>query len=159
MGAILSEQHLISPVEAACAQPAEELIIQVDGGHIPIKERAQRSFEALSAIVYRPETLKVVDQHHREIVNKSCALSAKDDELETMKRYVLNAVHRQGMNQNTVVTALADGAKNCWSVIASLKPYCQRLESILEWFHIGKRFQTVKNALGGSFEASLKSCK
>jgi hypothetical protein len=86
-------------------------------------------------------------------------LSAKDDGLETMKRYVLNAAHQQGMNQDTVVTALADGAKNCWSVIAALKPYCQRLESILDWFDIAKKFQTVKNALGNSFEDSLESCK
>ena len=159
VGAILSEQHLISPVESGCSQPALDLILQVDGGHIPIQERAKRSFEALSAVVYRPSSLKVVDQHHREITNKSCVLSAKDDELETMKRYVFNAVHQQGMNQDTVVTALADGAKNCWSVIASLKPYCQRLESILDWFHIGKKFQTVKNALDGSFEESLENCK
>jgi len=46
-----------------------------------------------------------VDQHHREIINKSCALSAKDDELETMKRYVFNAAHQQGMNQGTVVSS------------------------------------------------------
>lgn len=63
------------------------------------------------------------------------------------------------MNQDTALVALADGAKNCWSVITSLKPYCQRLESILDWFHIGKKFQTVKNALGDSFEDSLESCK
>lgn len=159
VGAILSEQHLISPVEEACSQPAQELILQVDGGHIPIQERAKRSLEALSAVVYRPENLKVVNQHHREITNKSCVLSAKDDKLETMKRYVLNAAYQQGMNQDTVVTALADGAKNCWSVIASLKPYCQRLESIWDWFHIGEKFQTVKNALADSCEESMESCK
>jgi len=34
-----------------------ELIIQVDGGHIPIQDPEKRSFEALSAIVYRPENL------------------------------------------------------------------------------------------------------
>jgi len=159
VGAILSEQHLIPSVESACTQPAQELILQVDGGHIPIQERTKRSFEALSAIVYRPESLLEVDQHHREISDKSCALAAKDDGLETMKRYVLNAAHQQGMNQDTVITALADGAKNCWSVITALKPYCQRLESILDWFHIGKKFQVVKNALGESFEDSLESCK
>jgi hypothetical protein len=159
VGAILSQQHLIPPVESACAQPTQELILQVDGGHIPLQERAKRSFEALSAIVYRPESLQVVDQHHREILNKSCVLSAKDDKLETMNSYVFNAAHQQGMNQNTVVTALADGAKNCWSVIASLKPYCQKLEPLLDWFHIGKKFQTVKHALGASFEDCLASCK
>jgi len=47
--------------------------------------------------------------------------------------------------------------QNCWSVIAALKPYCQRLESTLDWFHIGKKFQTVKQALGDSFEDSLES--
>ena len=112
VSAIFSEQHLIPPVEEAC-QPTKELILQVNGGHISIQARAKRSFEALSAIVYRPESLKVVDQQHREIINKSCVLSAKDNDLETMKRYVLNAAHQQGMNQDTVVTALADGAKNC----------------------------------------------
>lgn len=76
-----------------------------------------------------------------------------------MKTYVLHTAHKQGMNQNTVGTALADGAKNCWSVIAYLKPYCKRLEPILDWFHIGKKFQTVKNSLGESFEESLESCK
>ena len=159
VGAILSQQRLIPPVEEACAQPVKELILQVDGGHIPIQARTKRSFEALAAIVYQPESLKEVDQHHREIINKSCVLSAKDDKLETMKRYVLNAACQQGMNQDTVVTALADGAKNCWSVITSLNPYCQRLEPILDWFHIAKKFQTVKNALGDSFEDSLSSCK
>jgi len=32
----------------------------------------KRSFEALSAIVYRPENLHAVDQHHRQIINKTC---------------------------------------------------------------------------------------
>jgi len=109
-----SQNNIWFPGKGSC-QPVRELVIQVDGGHIPIQDKTKRSFEALSAIVYRPESLKVVDQHHREIINKSCALSAKDDELETMKRYVFNAAHQQGMNQGTVVTALADGAKNCWS--------------------------------------------
>ncbi len=159
VGGILSEEHLVPPIESACAQPTQELILQVDGGHIPIQDKTKRSFEALSAIVYRPESLKVVDRHHREIINKSCVLSAKDDELETMKRYVLNAAYQQGMNQDTAIVALADGAKNCWSVITSLKPYCQRLESILDWFHIRQKFLSVKNALGDSFEDSLESCK
>jgi len=70
-----SQSNICLPAEV-CAQPAKELIPQVDGGHIPIQARAKRSFEALSAIVYRPESLQVVDQHHREIINKS-VLSAK----------------------------------------------------------------------------------
>jgi len=65
-----------------------------------------------------------------------------------MKRYVLFA-HQQGMNQGTVVTALADGAKIAGPSSLS-KTYCQRLESILDWFHIAKS-STVKTALGDDF--------
>jgi len=71
VGAILSEQHLIPPVKEA--QPVRELVIQVDGGHIPIQDKTKRSFEALSAIVYRPESLKVVTSQRNH--HKSCALS------------------------------------------------------------------------------------
>lgn len=57
------------------------------------------------------------------------------------------------------LTGLADGASNCWSVLLSLKSHCQNLECILDWFHIGKKFQNVKNALGEAFEKSLDSAK
>jgi len=77
VGAILSEQHLIPPADESRAQPAQELILQIDGGHIPIQDKGKRSFEALSAVVYRPESLQVVDQHHREIANKTCAIEPK----------------------------------------------------------------------------------
>jgi len=59
-----------------------------------------------------------------------------------MKTYLLNAALKQGMKPDTVVTALADGACNCWSVILSLTPHCQQL-CILDWFHIAKKFQNV----------------
>ena len=57
--------------------------IQVDGGHIPIQEKDKRSFEALAAIVYRPEHLQAVDQHHRQIMENTCVISAMDDNLHT----------------------------------------------------------------------------
>jgi len=98
------------------------VIVQVDGGHIPLKQQDKRSFEALSGVVYRPESIRRIDQHHREINSKSLALSAEDDHLATMKTYLLNAALKQGMKPDTVVTALADGACNCWSVILSLTP-------------------------------------
>ncbi|MBV9386135.1 MAG: UPF0236 family protein [Chroococcidiopsidaceae cyanobacterium CP_BM_ER_R8_30] len=57
------------------------------------------------------------------------------------------------------MTGLADGAVNCWSILLSLQPHCQSLECILDWFHIGKRFQNVIQALGEDFEKSLESAK
>jgi hypothetical protein len=159
VGAQLAQDNLIGPSPTECAAPATELIAQVDGGHIPIKDHGKRSFEALSAIVYRPENIQEVDKHHRHITDKTCVVSALDDQLGTIKNFVLNAAHKQGMTEQTQVTGLADGANNCWSVLMTLEPHCQVLECILDWFHIGKKFQTVKNALGESFEQSLERVK
>lgn len=159
VGALLSAQNHIPLSAKECGAPAQALIVQIDGGHIPIQEKNKRSFEALSAIVYRPERIREVDKHHREIVDKSCAISAEDDDLTTIKVYVLNAAHKQGMNQQTKVTALGDGANNCWSVISTLQSHCQQLECILDWFHIAKKFQTVKHALAETFNESLDKVK
>ena len=45
------------------------------------------------------------------------------------------------------------------SVILALGPYCHSLELILDWFHIAKKFQNVKNALGEDFSESLEKAK
>jgi hypothetical protein len=147
------------PSAEECAAPAQDVIIQVDGGHIPIQEQGKRSFEALAAIVYRPESLHEVDQYHRKIVEKTCVVSAMDDDLQTMKTYLLHAALKQGMTQETQVTAFADGAQNCWSVLSVIAPHCQTLVCVLDWFHIGKKFQNLKNALGEALATSLDRIK
>ena len=159
VGEALAEANLKPPAKQDCATPTGDLIVQIDGEHIPTKDKDKRSFEALSAMVYRPESIRIIDQHHREIENKSCAFSAKDDNLTTMKTYLLNAALKQGMAQNTVVTALADGANNCWSVLLSLEPQCRQLICILDWFHIGKKFQNVRSAVEGDFKETLERVK
>ena len=63
------------------------------------------------------------------------------------------------MTKDTQITALADGALNCWSVLSSLKPHCQQLLCILDWFHIGKKYQNVRNVLGEAWEEALDSSK
>jgi len=135
------------------------LIVQVDGGHIPTKDKDKRSFEALSGIVYRPSNIEELDRQHRRITDKSCAISAMDDQLATIKTYLYHAALKQGLSKETHVTALADGASNCWSVILALEPHCLSLELILDWFHIAKKFQNVKNALGESCSESLEKAK
>ena len=87
MSAVLAQKNLKPPTPEDCAPSATEVIVQIDGGHIPIKDQDKRSFEALSGVVYRPESLLRIDQQHREIEHKSCALSAEDDNLATMKTY------------------------------------------------------------------------
>ena len=159
VGALLAKENLkpLTVVEDAASTP--EVSIQVDGGHIPIKEQDKRSFEALSAVAYRPENLRRIDQHHGEIVHFSCALSAKDDELVTMKTYILNAALKQGMTETTQVSALADGALNCWSVILSLAPDCQQILCIWDWFHIAMRFQHVGGAVEDAYKQTLSRVK
>jgi hypothetical protein len=159
VGALLAGQNAISPVVESGAAQAKDLIIQVDGGHIPIQDKDRRSFEALSAIVYRPESIQAVDNHHCQIREKTCVVSAKDDNLQSIKVYLINAAIKQGLCRETQVTALADGANNCWSVLSAIRPYCNTLECILDWFHIAKKFQNLKNALGEAFEAALESTK
>jgi len=53
VGALLSEENL-PPAADECTSD-KDLDRPVDGGHIPIQEKDKRSFEALSAVAYRPE--------------------------------------------------------------------------------------------------------
>lgn len=92
-------------------------------------------------------------------MDKTCVVSAINDELQTIKTYLLNAALKQGMFEESKVTALADGASNCWSVLSVIRPHCKTVEYILDWFHIGKKFQNVKNALGEALAQSLDSAK
>lgn len=159
VGSVLSAQNSLPIASECCTTLAEALIVQIDGGHIPIQDKTQRSFEALSGTVYRPDSICPIDQHHREIKDKTCAISALSDRLQTMKIYLLNAAWKQGLTGQTEVTALADGAKNCWSAVSVLEPHCKKLVGILDWFHIGKKFQTVKNSLEAEFDEALESSK
>jgi len=158
VGAVLSEHNRLSPSPEECAAPAQDLILQVDGGPIPIQEKDTRRFEAL-AIVYRPEKIQAVDRHHRQILEKTCVISAMDDQLQTIKTSVINAAKKQGLSQATQVTALADGAQNCWSVVAAIQPECVTLECILDWFHMAQKFQQVKNALARPLPPPWKAPK
>lgn len=159
VGEVIGTQNLHLPAPEECAAPATELIVQVDGGHIPTQEQKKRSFEALAAIVYKPESIREIDKNHRLIIDKNCVVSAQGDELRTLKAYLINAAKKQGLVAETKVICLADGAKNCWSVLSTLKSHCQTLEGILDWFHIAKKFQNVNQALGSAFENSLESAK
>ena len=160
VGEILSQKNAQELIQEELPNNiASELIIQVDGGHIPIQDKDKRSFEALSAIIYKPENLIRIDKNHGKITEKTCVVSAQADGLKTIKSYVINAAKKQGLAKTTLVIALADGAKNCWSVIFALQPYCQSIECILDWFHIAKKFQNTQEKLGESFQKSLDSIK
>ena len=130
-----------------------ELICQVDGGHLKSKKAEQRSFEALTSVIYSPNnihysdksttTVNVKELPRGSITSKHCAASALADDLKTIKRQTLVAALKQGMTADTQVTALCDGASNCWEVINRLEGECHSIVRILDWFHIAKRFQQI----------------
>jgi len=109
--------------------------------------------------IFNPDNLVRTDKHHTEIVEKHCASSAKYDQQETMKKYMATAADKEGINKaSTIVTALADGAKNCWNILESLRPLCCMLICILDWFHIGKYIQRIKVSMPDN-EVLLDSIK
>ena len=118
--------------------------MQVDGGHLKSTEEDKRSFEVMASVVYRPESVgKVNDKGRGTIYNKNCAASSLDDKQESIKRDTLIAALRQGMTKDTKVTAICDGANNCWSIVDYLKSYCKEVTGILDWFHIAMKFQNT----------------
>jgi len=126
--------------------PAKELVANIDGGHVKARGDS-RSFEAMIANVYRPENIEVIDKNHRNITNKTTIASAKNDGQVTMKLLFKNACKMQGVNNETKVTCLADGAKNCWSIASSIKDDCAEILYILDWFHISMKFKNNSSAV------------
>jgi hypothetical protein len=121
---------------------AETLIANIDGGHI--KEKGdKRSFEAMVATVHHPESLRRVDKNHNRIASKMIVSSAKDDQQKTMIALFKQACKSQGMTQKTLVTCLADGADNCWSIAHSIDNDCKKITFILDWFHLAMKFKNI----------------
>ncbi len=97
-------------------------------------------------ITYPSKRQKVVNTNESSrgvITSKHCAASALEDNLEVIKRQTLVAALKQGMTAETKVTALCDGASNCWNVVNVLDGECHSIIRILDWFQIAKRFQNI----------------
>ena len=47
------------------------------------------------------------------------------------------------MTSNTQITALCDGARNCWKVAEALEPLCKKMVTILDWFHLAMKIQNI----------------
>jgi len=159
------DKNPIHPAENIPA--ADELIVQVDGGHLKTTED-QRSIEALAAVVYNPKNVAIIGGNEKkdgsiseergEITSKNCVASALLDNQESIKTQTLIAAKLQGLAKKTKITALCDGATNCWSVIDSLEPESSSVDRILDWFHIAMKFKNT--GLGhASLNKKLESAK
>ena len=137
---------------------AKELICTIDGGHI--KKRGEgRSFEAMIATVYKPESIKKVDKNHQKIIDKRIIASSKNDSQQNIKKQFLNACIEQGMGKDTQLICLADGAENCWSVAELAKKESKAVLEILDWFHIGKKFKNTESAVTSDNTEKLAGAK
>jgi hypothetical protein len=124
-------------------EEADELIINIDGGHVKTTEN-QRSIEALTAVIYRPEALISNQSETRNfIVSKNCSASVKDDGQKEMITNTIVAALKQGLTPNTRITALCDGATNCWNVVEMFRPISGGVLCILDWFHISMKMENI----------------
>ena len=143
VGEIIGE---ISKTEQSIAakDKADELILCVDGGHIATREDGKRSIEAITSVVYRPESLSSNPKETRNyLTSKNCAASVKDDAQEQIISGTMIAALKQGLDKETHITALCDGAANCWSVAESLRPLCHNMTCILDWFHLAMKIENI----------------
>ena len=123
--------------------PAQELILNVDGGHVKTVE-AQRSFEAMTSVIYNPDSLVSNESETRNrICSKNSAASTKDDEQKQLISNTIVAALKQGLSPKTHITALCDGADNCWNVVDAFKPLAGSITRILDWFHITKKIKNI----------------
>jgi ribosomal protein S27AE len=140
--------------------PCTELVIQVDGGHLNTKKESSRSFEALTSVVYQPKNVVFKENTARgEITQKHCVASALDDEQVTIKQLTLIAAQKEGLSFETNVTAICDGARNCWNVIEHLSAHCRSIVYILDWFHIAMKFKNLGHCDTAEFDKKIEHIK
>jgi hypothetical protein len=77
------------------------------------------------------------------LTSKHCAASALDDGQKQMINNTIVAALKQGLSPKTKVTALCDGADNCWQIVDALKPLCASITRILDWFHLSMKIQNI----------------
>lgn len=159
VGNYISE-HASEITQEIDKKSCKELIVQVDGGHLSSKENLIRSFEALTSVIYRPENVIKNESNMRgEITQKRCAASALDDEQAKIKELTLIEAKKEGLTVATDVTAICDGARNCWNIIEHLKPHCRSITYILDWFHIAMKFQNIGQCETEAMKQKLEHAK
>ena len=135
---------------------SRELCLQVDGGHVKSKEVDKRSFEVLTSVVFKPENIDTTYSFEEQkdgelklkykrgkLTSKQCAASALSDNLQQIKSRTLLAAQKEGLTKNTHVTALCDGADNCWQVVDAVEAHARKVTRVLDWFHISMKFQNL----------------
>lgn len=157
---IIEQEKLKSKKPVSRNDAIKELVAVIDGGHLKSKDQDCRSFEAMVATVFCPENIREIDKNHTEITKKTSVASALDDKQKMIKKLLLNACYKEGMNAEiTNLTCLTDGASNCWSLANALQGKCKTLTNVLDWFHITKRFTMINNSIDIALKEKLEKVK
>jgi hypothetical protein len=158
VGAVLSEKNkLIEEIQTN--HHAAEIIIELNSTRVPIQRDAKKTFKPITATIYQPQSVIKITKDETRSTDKNFAVSAKFDRHFSMQRYLLRAAKLQGLTKNTLVTGIADGTKNCWIIISSLKPYCKSITSILDWHPILRKFERAKKSTSADFSVQLQKIK
>jgi hypothetical protein len=130
--------------EIVAVAEVKELVLNIDGGHIKTTEDGLRSIEAMTSVIYQPEAIKSNKKDtYNHIESKNCSASICDDNQEQMICSTIVAALKQGLGKSTHVTALCDGAANCWNVAEAIRPLCGSMTSILDWFHVAMKIENI----------------
>jgi len=138
---------------------ASELTLVIDGAHLSSNTPKNRSFEAMTATVYNPKNVVKKDKNHHKIHTKTVVASAKSDHQCAIKSLIKQACLKQGLTKETTLTVLTDGAKNCWSTVVELQSACKKIITILDWFHIGKKFKNTEHLISSHYQEDFKKAK
>jgi len=157
VGTTLSDLKCNAPAEPK--QPADILVAQIDGGHIRPKEQNICSYEVLAAKFYQLDTQAKKNNHHTLLKKSTCVASGLSDRAATIKKQVIYGAKSEGMTNKSIVYALSDGAKNCWSALKILVKRCKEMIPILDWEHIGRKFKNVEQMLAVDYHKRLESAK
>lgn len=110
------------------------------------------------SIIYNPNALISNESGTRNtIISKHCAASVKEDACDQLISNTIIAALKQGLTNTTHLTALCDGADNCWKIVDALKPLSGSTTCILDWFHIAKKIENI--ALSGEDKEKLTLIK
>lgn len=163
VGVALDEIHKTSFSVEEKIKPAGHLVVQTDGGYVKDKNPRMKNFEVLITKIYNiNDHVKgyVDDNGNRKsgiIHDKIYAASALKDRGKSIRQMTKVASQRQGMTKDTTVTAISDGAKNCWNVLKSLEISYKNIEYILDWYHIKDKFQKLLNKTEDPYAQEIES--
>lgn len=174
VGKILDSIHKEDPIEklslssissSTAPLSASELIVQVDGGYIKSKDPRQGSFEVVVSHIHNPinhqcgNLTKNGNRKSGIIEKKLYCASALKDRGKTIREMTVVAAKKEGMTNKTNITGLSDGAKNCWSTLKALEKHCDKIEYILDWYHIKQKFEVLYNQLEDPYSSELEAIK